>query len=97
MPAALQPLLSLTPERIAREVRAAEAAAYWAAEARYASYRPMWFGARLWFGGVWLIGWSARTSNYDVGQIEFWLGVLLGYLGMCCVVWAVWRRLEEGA
>ena len=94
MPAALQPLLSLSPERIAREVRAAEAAAYWAAEARRASYRPIWLGARLWLGGVWLIGWSWHTTNYDAGQIAFWAGLLSGYLGMCCVAWAVWRLAE---
>ena len=94
MLAAFQPLLSLTPERIAREVRAAEAAAYWADEARRALYRPIWMGARLWFCGVWSTGWSAHTANYDAGQIAFWVGLLLGHLGLCCVAWAVRGHIE---
>ena len=93
----IQPLLSLTPERIAREVRAADAAAYWAAEARRALYRSIWIGVRLWCAGIWSIGWSAHTSNYDVGQIAFWVGLLLAYLGLGSVAWVVRDRLEESA
>ena len=43
------------------------------------------------------MGWSGHRSNYDAGQIAFWVRLLLGYLGLCCVVWAVWRHLEEWA
>ena len=76
-----EPLLSLSPERIEREIRAAEDADYSAAEVRYSWFRAVGVAARLWWASVWLLGLNTPAGANAGGELTFLISLMLATSG----------------
>lgn len=81
MAAPSRPLLELTAERMAHELRAASEVAAWARAERRRWFHVVGRAVALWCVGAFLVAWSVHTDQPAVGQLAFWGGVLLGNVG----------------